>query len=81
MIGDSNETNSPHKLLLFDTKFSRLQNAFASYSSVNLKQSTTQLSKMVQLGGLIYSFIFYLLDLVKAAKKVGKNEGKVVENK
>ena len=51
LIGNSNdETNFPHKLLLTDTKVSRLCKVFANGSSVNLKFSETLLSKMIQPG-------------------------------
>ena len=53
MIGSSNdETNFPHKLLLTDTKVSKICKAFANGSSANIKFSKTQLSKIVQLGGV-----------------------------
>ena len=51
---DSNEeTNFPHKFLLTDTQLSRLSKAFGENSTVNIKLSKTQFSKMVQLGGFI----------------------------
>ena len=40
VIGDSNETNFPHKLLLTDTHVSSLRKAFAN----DIKLSKTQLS-------------------------------------
>ena len=54
MVDDSNdETSFPHKVLLTDTKFSRIRKAFANGSSANINFSKRQLSKMMQLGGLI----------------------------
>ena len=44
------ETNLPHKLLLTDRQVKNLHKAFAHNSSVNIKLSKTQLSKIVQLG-------------------------------
>ena len=51
-IGDD-ETNFPHKLLLTNRQVANLSKAFANKSSTNIKLSKTQLSKMVQLGGLL----------------------------
>ena len=61
MVHDSNdETNFPHKILLTDTKFSRIRKAFANASSANINFSKRQLSKMMQLGGLIeFMLSFY----------------------
>ena len=50
MIGD-NETNFPHKLLLTNRQVLNLPKAFANNSSVDIKLSKTQLSKMIQSGG------------------------------
>ena len=48
-VGDSNsENNFPHKLLLTDTKVSKLRKAFANGSSANIKLSKTQLHKIEQ---------------------------------
>ena len=47
MIGNSNdETSFQYKLLLPDTKFSKICKAFANGSSTNIKFSKTQLSKI-----------------------------------
>ena len=49
MIGDSNdETNFPRKLLLTDRQVSNIRKAFANHSSIDIKLSKSQLSKMVQ---------------------------------
>ena len=54
MIGDSNgETDFPHKLLLNDKQNSNLRNTFVNNSSVNIKLSKTQLSKIVQSAGFL----------------------------
>ena len=54
MIGDSNdEANLPHELLLTDRQVSSIRKAFANNSSVNIKFSKTQLSKMIQSGGFL----------------------------
>ena len=52
MIGDD-ETNFLHKLLLTNGQVSNLRKAFANHSSVDIKLSKTQLSKMIQSGGFL----------------------------
>ena len=49
----NDETNFPHKLLLTDTQVSKIRKTFANGSSANIKFSKTQLSKIVQLGGVL----------------------------
>ena len=45
--GDSNgETNFPHRLLLINTRVSRLRKTLANNSLANIKLSKTQLHKM-----------------------------------
>ena len=60
MIGD-NETNFPHKLLLANRQVSNLRKAFANNSSSDIKLSKTQLSKMIQSGGLLGTLLGPLL--------------------
>ena len=51
MIGNPNdETNSPHKLLLTNTQVANLRKAVANNSSVSIKLSKTQSSKIIQSG-------------------------------
>ena len=53
-IGNSNdETNSPHKLLLPNRKIANLRKAFANYTSIDIKLTKTQLSKMIQSGAFL----------------------------
>ena len=52
MVGD-NETNFPHKLLLFNRQVSNLRIVFANRSSTNIKLSKTQISSMMQSGGFL----------------------------
>ena len=48
MIGDSNDqTNFPHELLLTDRQVSSIRKACTNNSSVDIKFSKTQLSKMI----------------------------------
>ena len=49
----SNRTNFPHKLFLTNTQVANICKAFANYLSADIKLSKTQLSKMIQLGGLL----------------------------
>ena len=54
MIDDSNDKgNFAHELLLTGRQVSSILKAFANNSSVNIKFSKTQLSKMIQSGGLL----------------------------
>ena len=56
LIRSSNsETNFLHKLLFY-TQVSKLRKYFANSSSANIKISKTQLSKIVELGGVIFPF-------------------------
>ena len=62
MVGSFNgETNFPHKLLLNNTQLSQTSKAFANGSSANIIFSSTQPSKMIQLGG----FFLFLLNSLK----------------
>ena len=54
MIGDSNDkANFAHQLLLTDRQVSSIRKAFANNSSVDIKFSKTQLSKIIQSGGFV----------------------------
>ena len=56
LIGNSNdETNFSNKLLLTDTKVSKIRKAFANRSSANIKFSKTHLSKMIKSPGFLFS--------------------------
>ena len=62
MIGESNDqTNFPHELLLTDRQVSSIRRAFANTSSVDIKFSKTQLSKMIQSGGFLGKLLGPLL--------------------
>ena len=62
MIGD-NETNFPHILLLTNRQVANLRTAFANHLSTNIKLSKTQLSKMIQSGGLLGRLLGRLLKM------------------
>ena len=54
MIGDSNgKGNFPHESLLRDKQVSSIRKAFANNSSVGIKFSKTQLSKMIPSGAFL----------------------------
>ena len=64
MIGDSNdEANFPHELLLTDRQISSIRKAFSNNSSVDIKFSKTQLSKMIQSGGFLGKLLGPLLKI------------------
>ena len=61
-IGDSNDkTNFPHELLLTDRQVSSIRKAFSNNSSVDIKFSKTQLSKIIQSGGFLRKLLGPLL--------------------
>ena len=54
MIGDSNDKgNFPHELLITNRQVSSIRKTFSNNSSVDIKFSKTQLSKMIQSGGFL----------------------------
>ena len=62
MIGDSNDKgNFPHELLLTNRQVSSIRKAFANNSSVGIKFSKAQLSKMIQSGGVLGKLLGPLL--------------------
>ena len=51
MVGSSNDnTNFPHELLLTNRQVANIRKAFAKNTSIDIKLSKTQLSKMIQSG-------------------------------
>ena len=62
IIGDSNgKTNFPYELLLTGKQVSTIRKAFTNNSSTDIKFSKTQLSKMIQSGGLLGKLLGPLL--------------------
>ena len=54
MVGNSNDnTNFPHELLLSNKHVANIRKAFAKNTSIDIKLSKTQLSKMMQSGGFL----------------------------
>ena len=71
MVGDSNDnTNFPHELLLTNRQVANIRKAFANHSSIDIKLSKTQLSKMIQSGGFLSKL---LGPLMKVAMPLAKN--------
>ena len=64
MIGDSNDKNNfSHELLLTNRHVSSICKAFANNSSVDIKFSKAQLSKMIQSGGCLGKLLGSLLKI------------------
>ena len=62
MIGDSNdEINFSHKLLLTDGQVLSIRKSFADNATADIKFSKTQLSKVIQSGGLLGKLLGPLL--------------------
>ena len=62
MIGDSNDKgNFPHELLLTNRQVSSILKAFANNSSVDIKFSKAQLSKIIQSGEFLGKLLRPLL--------------------
>ena len=71
MIGNFvDETNFLHKLLLTNRQVENLRKAFANNSSIDIKLSKTQLSKMIQSRGFLGRL---LSPLLKAGLPLMKN--------
>ena len=76
IIGNSNDnTNFPHELLLSNRQVANIRKAFASHSSsIGIKLSKTQLSKMIQSGGFLGNLLGKLAGpLMKVAMPLAKN--------
>ena len=75
MVGNSNDnTNFPHELLLTNRQVANIRKAFANHSSIDIKLSKTQLSKMIKLGGLLGNLLGKLAGrLMKVAMPLAKN--------
>ena len=54
MVSNSNDnTNLPHELLLTNRQVANIHKAFANHSSIDIKLSKPELSKMIQSGGFL----------------------------
>ena len=62
MVGNSNDnTNFPNELLLTNRQVANIRKVFAKNTSIDIKLSKAQLSKMIQSGGFLGSFLGPLL--------------------
>ena len=66
----NDETNFPHKLLLTNRQVSNLRKAFTDKSSTGVKLSKTQLSEMIQSGGVLGTLLGPLLKIGLPLKKM-----------
>ena len=75
MVGNSNyNTNFPHELLLTNRQVANIRKAFAKNTSIDIKLSKTQLSKMIQSGGFLGNLLGKLAcPLMKVAMSLAKN--------
>ena len=75
MVSNSNDnTNFPHELLLTNRQVANIRKAFANHSSIDIKLSKPQLSKMIQSGGFLGTLLGKLAGpLMKVAMPLAKN--------
>ena len=75
MVSNSNDnTNFSHELLLTNRQVVNIRKAFANHSSIDIKLSKTQLSKMIQSGGFLGNLLGKLAGpLMKVAMPLAKN--------
>ena len=74
MVSNSNDnTKFPHELLLTNSQVANIRKAFANHSSIDIKLSKTQLSKMIQSGGFLGNLLGKLAGpLMKVAMPLAK---------
>ena len=75
MVGNSNDnTNFPHELFLTNREVANIRKAFAKNTSIDIKLSQTQLSKMIQSEGFLGNLLGKLSGpLMKVAMPLAKN--------
>ena len=75
MVSNSNDnTNFPHELLSSNRQVANIHKAFAKNTSIDIKLSKTQLSKMIQSGGFLGNLLGKLVGpLMKVAMPLAKN--------
>ena len=75
MVSNSNDNTSfPHELLLTKRQVANIRKAFAKNTSTDIKLSKTQLSKMIQTGGLLGNLLGKLAGpFMKVAMPLAKN--------
>ena len=58
MVSNSNDNaNFPHELLLTNRQVANIRKAFTNHSSINIKLSKTQLSKMIKIRRIFRKFM------------------------
>ena len=68
-----NENNFPHEFLLTIRQKTKLRNAFENNMSTDIKFSKTQISKIIQSGGILGSLLSKIAGpLMKAAVPIAK---------
>ena len=75
VVSNSNDnTNFPHEFLLTNRQVANIRKAFAKNTSIDIKLSKTQLSKMIQSGGFLGNLLSKLaVPLMKVAMPLAKN--------
>ena len=76
MVSNSsdNNTNFSHELLLTNRQVANIRKAFAKNTSIDIKLSKTQLSKIIQSGGFLGNLLGKLAGpLMKVAMPLAKN--------
>ena len=75
MVSKSNDnTNFPHELLLTNRQVANIRKAFVKNTSIDIKLSKTQLSKMIQSGEFLGNLLGKLAGpLMKVAMQLAKN--------
>ena len=76
LIRNYDETNFPHNILLTDTKVLKIHKAFANGSSAILQFSKTQLSKMIQSGGVVIHGTSTFGNVLSSIAEKGTNTAK-----
>ena len=74
VINSNDNTNFPHELLLTNRQVANIRKAFANQSSIDIKLSKTQFSKIIQSGGFLGNLLGKLAGpLMKVAMPLAKN--------
>ena len=74
MVSNSNDnTNFPHELVLTNRQVANIRKAFANHSSIDIKLSKTQLSKIIQSGGFLGNLLGKLAGPLMIAMPLPKN--------
>ena len=82
MVSNSNDnTNFPQELLLTNRQVANIRKAFAKNTSIDIKLSKTQLSKIIQAGGFLGNLLGKLAGpLMKVAVPLAKKCISTIKN-